>query len=169
LAATGEAPILCLVSGQTVSWRRFYEGHAAAFDLPPRIIGLPLKEVRNRVAPGPVERLWALRDGQALWALRSEARILKRIPGAKSLIKRVKPYFVAPPARPGAGSPSGVSGQSRRPTPRIWPDPAHIGLMALQSRATAAKAKKDIGFEPSFSFDDGVARTAAWARWAQLA
>jgi len=50
----------------------------------------------------------------------------------------------------------------------IWPNPAHLELMASQSLIENRITEKLIGFRPTVSFSDGMEKTRSWLLWAGL-
>ena len=60
-----------------------------------------------------------------------------------------------------------------RPTPReadcvYVPDSSTGELYAAKTHVRIDKARNTLGFIPAFDLKTGMARTAAWARWANL-
>jgi hypothetical protein len=52
--------------------------------------------------------------------------------------------------------------------PDVWPNPAHLELMASQSLIENCAAEKLIGFRPTVSFAEGMEKTRSWLIWAGL-
>ena len=47
--------------------------------------------------------------------------------------------------------------------------PVVLQMLASKTRVRIDKARRLLGYEPAFDFARGMERTAAWARWANLA
>src|SRR2546430_13709525 len=67
------------------TWRAFYEEHARAGEVPAEIDSMPLEQLRRFVTPGPITA--ALR---AVWAYRSEARLIRRVPGGQQVADAIR-------------------------------------------------------------------------------
>lgn len=56
----------------------------------------------------------------------------------------------------------------RREKPMQLPDAYHTRFFRARTRVRIEKARKLLGYEPRFSFDEGMQLTARWAAWANL-
>ncbi len=52
--------------------------------------------------------------------------------------------------------------------PLLLPEPSQIPLFASNAKIDITKATRMIEYRPQYSFEEGMARVEAWARWANL-
>jgi nucleoside-diphosphate-sugar epimerase len=156
----------CLVSGpDSVTWKRFYEEHAkASLAQPAEIRMVPKEDILAWYRfnnPGRIRQIWEMRQ---------EARVVMRIPGARLLLGFLRQVWRVLKNR-GKTNEGGRLAETDMETPNkpdVWPDPAHLELMASHSTLVCNVAADTIGFRPSVSFAEGMEKTRAWMKWARL-
>jgi nucleoside-diphosphate-sugar epimerase len=52
--------------------------------------------------------------------------------------------------------------------PLLVPDPASLALYTARAHVRIEKARNRLGFTPAYDLEQGMSKTAAWARWANL-
>jgi nucleoside-diphosphate-sugar epimerase len=164
---TLEGPLKCLVSGQEpVAWKKYYEAHGKALRTQVSIGSMELSELQNKVSQQSMGNVF-----EKVWRCRDEARIILRIPGARTAYEFIKPW-IQTSINGGASLPvptSFTKGNVAEPImPEVLPNPAHLTLLANQSRADMSFARSVLGFQSQVSFELGAEKTVAWARWANL-
>jgi hypothetical protein len=127
---------------------------------------MELSELRKKVSQQSMGNVF-----EKVWRCRDEARIILRIPGARTAYEFIKPW-IQTSINGGASLPvptSFTNGNVAEPImPEVLPNPAHLTLLANQSRADMSFARSVLGFQSQVSFELGAEKTVAWARWANL-
>lgn len=174
-AAAGE--VFNISDAPPITWREFIEGHA-------RALGdgyLPLPEMtvdeiervrasaRSRRPSSIAQILHLLSDPQIRTALRSIPFVARLEGVGRAVVRNVVPsrgqtmLRAAWSSRRRSISGPQVGAETRPLLPR--------GLVALYaSRAVFSieKARRVLGYDPKIDFEEGMARTAAWVRWAGI-
>jgi nucleoside-diphosphate-sugar epimerase len=147
-AAVGET---FLISGASpVTWREFYRAYETMVG---RTAVIDLDEAQLRLAEG---RLGRLRHSAPLgWLLAGVRRLL---PGTiKAALKRGFRLLQQPRVDASGAEP-----------PLVIPDGLLHALYASKTHIRIDKARTKLGYSPAFDLDEGMARTAEWARSANL-
>jgi nucleoside-diphosphate-sugar epimerase len=172
LAATRDAAVgeTFIVSGSSpTTWRRFYAAYERMLDknavselearqlrlqaLRQRSSESPFQELRRGLAKRPElrQRLlklpphgWALAIGQRVLPNQIQAVIRRRYNGLWDI-----PFSESGP-------------------PLMMHDGFWGALYAAKPHARIDKARKYLGYDPTYDLDEGMARTAQWARWSNL-
>ena len=161
-ANTDLGSVTCLVSGpDRITWRQFYEEHGKARgDNPARLRYLPKTTILRHSK-------WYKVLPRHLWSLRGEALIVLRMPGVRIFLRALK--SIDRGLRKRQVAPFTVPVTVPAPDIQdIWPNPAHLELMASQSLIENRITEKLIGFRPTVSFADGMEKTRSWLLWAGL-
>lgn len=136
---------------EEVSWRRFYE-RVGELTLPkPSVLHSP----QIPWFPG---RGWRDRWGD-LHAMPLTQRVISKVP---SRWKRVIKGIVQSWPEPAGRSPW----QRKEMQPELVLDRERICLQQCAWKLPCANAKQMLGYRPEVPFDDGMARTIDWMRWA---
>jgi nucleoside-diphosphate-sugar epimerase len=175
--AVGEAFLVS--SAEPVTWRELYEGFSAVLGVDDRTVPMPADEAiahyRRRRWQGPGllrQGLAALREDEALQKTlleTREARLLRW--AAASLVPqtwqpRIKRLLGGLAAGRGHG-PAATAGRPELPIHAVAP--STVRFLAARTRVRIDKAQRLLEYAPRHDFASGLARTAAWARWAGLA
>jgi nucleoside-diphosphate-sugar epimerase len=142
-AALGEK---FLISGASpVTWREFYAAHEKMLG---KTAVVDLDEEQLRLSRG--------RGSSPLRWLRAGARRL--LPGRlKTALKKGAGLLRQPRTQPPDGEP-----------PLFLPEGLLRAVYASQAHIRMDKARRILGYEPAIDLDEGMARTAVWAREANL-
>lgn len=173
LAATrdGAAGERFLVAGDApVTWREFF-GRFEGMLGRDATVSMSEEEARRRFrSTGPASVF-----GEGLRILREEKAVRKRVLATRemkvfrSVFERVTPESFRDWLRGRlrhAGNGADERGEPRRPLHELPPD--MIDFYASKPRVKIAKARDELGYRPSFTFDVGMELTAKWADWANL-
>ena len=161
----GSTHTFLISAAQPTSWRRFYEAHGQSLKNKVEVVGVPFRELKRRVFLPP----WIIYP-QRLWACRSEILLIMRrlrVPGAKRVyraLKRMIRQFQK--SQVGHNLRDASEAPFRAALPDLLPEPIHLDLLAARCQADITLAREVLGFIPRFGFEEGVARTTAWAKWA---
>jgi len=169
-----------LISGaEPVTWKEFFERNAAAIGVTGGTIEMPLSEAvglweeRSRRRGFVEQSLNLIREDDLRWrvgrTLESSAlmRMASRVTPWR-VKNRVK-TLIRGQSEEGDGSAAGAeaAGEPEERPIQMLP-PVVLEMLAAKTRVRIDKARKLLGYEPAFDFAGGMARTAAWARWARL-
>ena len=148
-AAVGES---FLVSGaSSVTWREFYGAYEKMLG---RTAVVDLDEAQLRIAES---RWWRPRHSSPVgWLLAGVRRLLPS--PVKATLKRGLRSFQRPQ----------VAAASEAEPPLFMPDGLLHALYASKTHIRIDKARKILGYKPAIDLDEGMARTAEWARRAGL-
>jgi nucleoside-diphosphate-sugar epimerase len=169
--AVGEA--FLIASGETVTWRSYYAAYEAMLGTS-STVSMTSAEARayyrqSQRRRGFLHELRAIaREDRAVRARLTRTRevatlvaLLSPLAGSTMIAKLRK-----------GGGPSQrtlVPLHARAPGPRTAPvHPKQIEFLAARTIVSVDKARRVLGFEPSFDFARGIDLTAQWARWANL-
>jgi len=158
------------------TWRTFVEGLGRALDgySPPRVLTREeVEQLRRRERPpGSLALLRAFlqdphtrRALRAIPAVRAAGRVARRLSGTR---RRARP------SRAGeidGAAPARQMGRRRRapqPAPPSLPSSSQTGIWATRVVFSIARARQHLGYAPAVDFEEGIALTTAWARWAGL-
>jgi nucleoside-diphosphate-sugar epimerase len=160
-AATAERVLgetFLISSDEAVTWRDFFGCYERMLGLD-STLSISARDCyrhdwRARMTPRLVE--------QIARKIRTHPRLLPallnsrpfRLPGLRS----VGPRLGLTPAAPGAISEKPIQ----------WPNRTQIDLGVMQTRPSIDKAKSMLDYQPRFDLATGMARTRAWAEWANL-
>ena len=112
-----------------------------------------VQTLRNALARRPELRERALSQAPQRWFIERGQRLLPS--SAQRRIRRwYDELFEVPPVSK---------------VPVYVPDPATLALYMARTHVRIDKARSRLGFVPAFDLENGMARTGAWARWANLA
>lgn len=149
--ARGEAYLVG--DAEQVTWRDFYLGMAAAFDLDERAFS-------EAIPTQPSPRTWAERF-DAIRASPRAQRVIARVPG-----------------RPKAVVKSALAACKNVPVVNRWAvsaaKPAPVAtlemclLFACRTKLSHAKAAEELGYRPPVPFAEGVRQSVAWLRQLDL-
>lgn len=147
-----------IISGpEAVGWGRFFEDFA-------RALGTAPPEYRP-AAQISKENSGVLRDIKMV--AQNPKRIIQiavRVPQIRSLLQRGLDSLPKPAYELISGL---YFGDGKRPTGMVHiPDPQLLRLYAGQATVTSDKARRLLGYAPSFDFDRGMAATASYLQWA---
>lgn len=165
--AVGEA---FLISGpEPVTWRRFYRRYEEMLDSSSTL------EVRESEVSGYRQaRRSVVRESLEL--LREDTASRRRILNAREpaallrLARKVVPESFEEAIAAslwGSGGDAAPAAEAME-KPVLMLDRDTRRLFAARSTARIDKARRTLGYEPRWSFDDGMRLTEAWARWANL-
>jgi nucleoside-diphosphate-sugar epimerase len=174
LAATRDEAIgeAFLISGSApTTWREFYSayekmlGKKAVIDLDAADLQIErdrqqrsrsiIERLRRALAKRPAFRERLLGLPPQRWLVAGGQKILPY--AAKAAIKR----------RYEALWKLSVDASASNP-PLFFPDGFWGSLYAARTHVRIDKAREKLGYNPAFDLEDGMARTAEWARWANL-
>jgi nucleoside-diphosphate-sugar epimerase len=161
-----------IISGSSpTTWRRFYDGYEKMLNKQAVVelddVQMRLEERRQRngrsltqrfrraLAKRPELRQRLLNLPPLGWLLASGQRILPD-PLKAAVKRRYEAMWSVPLEAP-------ENGQSLYVHDGFW-----RAVYAAKSHARIDKARKQLGYDPAYDLDDGMARTAEWARWANL-
>jgi nucleoside-diphosphate-sugar epimerase len=172
-AAVGEA---FLISGSSpTTWRQFYGAYEKIVDKEAIIKfddeRVSFEERRRRksqsltyqlyraMAKRPELRQRLLNLPPHGWLLKGVGQFLPR--AAKAVLKRSYESLWELPS-------DASEDTSHAERPLFLPDKWLRTLYASKTHVRIEKARKKLGYNPEFDLDEGMARTAEWARWANL-
>ncbi len=170
--AVGE--IFLISAAEPVTWKEFFQRNADAIGIADGTIEMPLAEAeamweeRNRKRGFVEQSLGLMREDELRWRV---GRTLE----ASALLRfasRVTPWRVKNRVKTMI---RGEQGDGAETAPEVEQKPIQVlppvvlRMLAAKTRARIDKAQRLLGYEPAFDFATGMERTAAWARWAQLA
>ena len=140
-----------LVSGaSSVTWREFYGAYE-------KMLGRTAVVDPGEAQLGIVESSWR-RPPHSSSVGRLKAGVRRLLPGpVKAIIKRGLRLFLGRQAA-----------ASDAETPFFVPDGLLRALYASKTHIRIDKARRILGYKPTFDLDEGMARTAEWARRANL-
>jgi nucleoside-diphosphate-sugar epimerase len=172
-AAVGEAFLVS--SAEPATWREFY-GRFERMLGAPSTVAMTAGEARAHWRRSRRARPRAL--GVLLGALREDRALRERLFATPELAAlRELASTVLPAARQwtikaalgeGGAAPGGA--ERGRAEPPIHPlSPREIAFFQARTRVRIDKARRLLGYRPAWDLDAGMAMTARWARWAELA
>lgn len=171
--ATGE--VFHISDARPVTWKEFIEGHARALGdtyLPlPEMTVQEIEAARARSRSGSSIRqtLRLLRDPHIQSALRSIPLVSRFETAGRQVAKRVLPIRGQFLLRERAAAWRRQDAENTAvPPPRPLIDPSAVRLYAERTVFSIEKARGILGYAPKVSFVEGMARTAAWIKWARL-
>jgi predicted dehydrogenase len=160
-----------LVSGPgPVTWQEFYGAYETMLGRT-ATVSLSEQEIRKMQ-----------REARRASGLLSELVATVREPAVQAHLQKMKPAQIAHALLPrrsvqgikewvGRDRQASTGGPAREVVdrPRIHvPSPAEVRLQRSRVRVVTAKAEQVLGYVPSISLHEGMARTEQWARWARL-
>jgi nucleoside-diphosphate-sugar epimerase len=164
-------------AAEPTDWQSFYGAFAEmlGIDATRVVSAAELEAIRARSRPAGPPRpgaTTAARAGMKALARDPDVRaLLKRLPVSRPVRRRVRSTAkrlvgVGPsPSPPGAGTVKPA--EERRPL--HLPGDILMKLFRSTARVEIDRAHRDLGYEPAFDLERGMAMTEAYARWAGLA
>lgn len=142
-----------LSSAEPVTWQEFYNAFAIALDRPgPKGMSRTALEHENssplsaaKLLLGDPKRIirWAPTRALAMWAKDNLS------PGMKERVKQVYKIY-----------------RRVAPDPVYTPDAQQMSLFSARCRVSIDRARADLGYNPAYTFAQGIGSAAGWARWA---
>ena len=144
-----------LVSGSdAISWKEFYDAHlsCSGTNEPVYMSNVESGDWHNKINVGktPVKKDSLLKD---------PITVLKRThvyTVYQALLKN--PFFKK----------RLLSAKTNIPRPLIYPDKDAFETLSCKGKADVSKIKAELGFQPAFSFNEGMEKTRLWIEWANL-
>lgn len=164
-----------LISGaEPVTWRELYSRFARMLgDVPSRIISMTADEAltwykkhRREASRLHQELLQTFKEDQSF---RDRLMGTREFLALRELTRSLLPEWIKDRIK---GRMSGTEGHLARRASGQLPirplTPRMIGFFAAKTRVRIDKARRMLGYEPTFSFERGMELTEQWARWANL-
>ncbi|MDQ7827889.1 MAG: NAD-dependent epimerase/dehydratase family protein [Armatimonadota bacterium] len=158
-----------VTDGAPVTWHAFIEAHARALEVPaPSLPRVTLQELEQAWAAQARGRRtsWRTLAGLVLRdsRLRETVRALPVVATLERLGRLVAPEAIREQAaRLALAAPA--NGAAASPPP---PSRSLARLMVGRTVYDITRARQVLGYTPAVDFHEGMARTAAWMRWAHL-
>lgn len=167
-----------IADAQPVTWKEFIEGHARALGegyLPfPEMTVEEIEAARARAQRSPrsslKQAMVILRDPQMRQAVRAIPAVARLERVGRWFTGAVLPEGVQRRMREAVGNMIRQGGGEPAVQEPVRPLPLRsvVQTYALQTVFSVEKAQRVLGYAPLIDFPEGMARTAAWIRWARL-
>lgn len=141
---------------EPITWRKFFDAHAASLGVaPPTYVDDGSREAGDATADRSRPTSILLRRQDLLGA-------------AKALRRRTRPLTKRVARRIGDQATVTIKKAVKRrlPRPQSLPDDRERALYRSQAVLSAARIRAELGWSPRYTFDHGMALTAAYLRWA---
>ena len=143
-------------ASEPVTWREFYRAYEAMLGITATksisALEIEARHKRDKRLPNPIASAVKLLKARSPYPVVSAGKWLKaRSPFVAGVLRRYE-----------------ASGDSAGPREFV-PDPQRLALFRSMTRVRIDKARKILGYEPRFSFTEGMAITAEYVHWAGLA